>query len=54
VIATGFERAAAAAEPLRPYATQQDRTGTIDSRGASADPRRDDLNVPAFIRKKAD
>jgi len=55
VIATGFERAAAAAEPLRPYTTtQQDRTGTTDSRGAAADSRRDDLNVPAFIRKKAD
>jgi len=54
VIATGFERAAAAAEPLRPYTAQQDRTGTTDSRVAAADPRRDDLNVPAFIRKKAD
>jgi cell division protein FtsZ len=53
VIATGFERAAAT-EPLRPYTTQQDRTGIADSRGATADPRRDDLNVPAFIRKKAD
>jgi cell division protein FtsZ len=55
VIATGFERAAATTEPLRPYTTQQDRTGTIDSRGATAGhPQRDDLNVPAFIRKKAD
>jgi len=54
VIATGFERVAAATEPLRPYATAQDRTGTTDSRGVAADPRRDDLNVPAFIRKKAD
>jgi cell division protein FtsZ len=54
VIATGFERAAAAAEPLRSYAAQQDRTGTTDSRGVSTDPRREDLNVPAFIRKKAD
>jgi cell division protein FtsZ len=54
VIATGFERAAAATEPLRPYTSQQDRTGTAESRSAAADPRRDDLNVPAFIRKKAD
>jgi len=54
VIATGFERAAVAAEPLRSYAAQQDRTGTTDSRGVSPDPRREDLNVPAFIRKKAD
>jgi cell division protein FtsZ len=54
VIATGFERAAVAAEPLRSYAAQQDRTGTTDLRGASPDPRREDLNVPAFIRKKAD
>ena len=54
VIATGFERAAVAAEPLRSYAAQQDRTGTTDSRGVPPDPRREDLNVPAFIRKKAD
>jgi len=55
VIATGFERAATAAEPLRPYVSQQDRIGTADSRGAmAAHPQKDDLNVPAFIRKKAD
>jgi len=55
VIATGFERAAAAAEPLRPYTAQQDRTGTTDSRSVTTGhAQREDLNVPAFIRKKAD
>src|SRR5262249_61643299 len=41
VIATGFERASTAAEPLRPYASQQDRIGTGDPRVAAAYSRTD-------------
>jgi cell division protein FtsZ len=59
VIATGFDRAAAAAEPApRTYAAQP---ATAAQPVAGAPPtgttgalRRDDLDVPAFIRKKAD
>lgn len=55
VIATGFDKAATVTEPLRSYASAQaDGRSNGDIR-ISADPsRRDDLNVPAFIRKKAD
>ena len=54
VIATGFEKAAATTETARPFpgaptAPEQQRT-TAAGEGL----RRDDLNVPAFIRKKAD
>jgi len=54
VIATGFEKVAAPAEPVRAYTTTQ--ATPSDTRAASqTEPmRRDDLNVPAFIRKKAD
>ena len=58
VIATGFDRAAAAAEPAPRYTAQ---TAPAAPPVASAPPggptgplRRDDLDVPAFIRKKAD
>ena len=54
VIATGFEKAAATTETARlfpgpPTPPEQQRT-TAAGEGI----RRDDLNVPAFIRKKAD
>ncbi len=64
VIATGFEKAAAAAEPApRTYTatpaagTDAPRAGTTG--GATTGPlnepmRRDDIDVPAFMRKKAD
>jgi cell division protein FtsZ len=61
VIATGFDKAAAAVELLRAFAASQpavseDRvTGPIGIPGSVADPlRREHINVPAFIRKKAD
>ncbi|HKV39075.1 MAG TPA: cell division protein FtsZ, partial [Blastocatellia bacterium] len=56
VIATGFEKVAAATEPLRTFSTAHaDRPTGSDGRGSGLDmSRRDDLNVPAFIRKKAD
>ena len=61
VIATGFEKPAALAEPLRTYpsaqpaATETRGTGALAGAGASVDTlRRDDINVPAFMRKKAD
>ena len=55
VIATGFEKAAAATEPLRPFpgpptAPPPEQRTTVAGEAL----RRDDLNVPAFIRKKAD
>ena len=54
VIATGFEKVAAPAEPVRTFATTQ-ATPSDNRIPGQADPmRRDDLNVPAFIRKKAD
>ncbi|HVF92161.1 MAG TPA: cell division protein FtsZ [Blastocatellia bacterium] len=54
VIATGFEKVAAPAEPVRTFTTTQ--AAPPDSRitGQTEPMRRDDLNVPAFIRKKAD
>ncbi|HJQ67588.1 MAG TPA: cell division protein FtsZ [Blastocatellia bacterium] len=64
VIATGFEKAAAAAEPApRTYTatpaagTESPRAGTAGGQttGPLNDPlRRDDIDVPAFMRKKAD
>ena len=57
VIATGFDRAAAITEPSRPFVVQQ--TAAAEARvtgplGAPDTLRREDINVPAFIRKKAD
>ena len=54
VIATGFDKASATTETARPFpgppaVAEQQRT-TAAGEGL----RRDDLNVPAFIRKKAD
>jgi cell division protein FtsZ len=64
VIATGFEKAAAAAEPApRTYTAtpaagpEAPRAGTTGGQttGPLNDPlRRDDIDVPAFMRKKAD
>ncbi len=62
VIATGFDKTAVAAEPSRTFAATQPAVsearvaGPIGMPGASvSDPlRREDINVPAFIRKKAD
>lgn len=61
VIATGFDKAAAAVEPSRAFVATQPAvaesrvTGPIGIPGPGADPlRREDINVPAFIRKKAD
>ena len=61
VIATGFEKAAALTEPVRTYPSAQPPapetrgTGALAGAAASVDSlRRDDINVPAFMRKKAD
>ena len=61
VIATGFDKAVAAVEPSRAFAASQPVsegrvTGPIGIPGSGLpDPlRREDINVPAFIRKKAD
>jgi cell division protein FtsZ len=62
VIATGFDKAGVAAEPSRAFAAPQPAisdtriTGPLGNPGpAASDPlRREDFNVPAFIRKKAD
>src|SRR5262249_31451422 len=62
VIATGFDKAAAIAEPTRTFAAPQAVpseprvTGPLASPPAvTPDPlRREDINVPAFMRKKAD
>lgn len=63
VIATGFDKAAAAAEPNRPYAAPDPaaagarvNTGPLGGQnpGAPEPMRREDINVPAFMRKKAD
>ena len=59
VIATGFDKAAAQAEPARTYTTQPPAP---PNPGVPAGPgtnpsgplRRDDIDVPAFMRKKAD
>ena len=57
VIATGFDKAAAMTEPSRPFVVPQ--TAGAEARvtgplGAPDTLRREDINVPAFIRKKAD
>jgi cell division protein FtsZ len=61
VIATGFDKAVAAVESPRAFAASQPAvsegrvTGPIGIPGSVGDPlRREDINVPAFIRKKAD
>jgi cell division protein FtsZ len=55
VIATGFEKAAAATEPLRPFPGPPTAPPPEQRTTAAGEAlRRDDLNVPAFIRKKAD
>jgi cell division protein FtsZ len=62
VIATGFDKAAAAAEPARTYTSTPPAAPTPSSGGPSVGPgggttgplRRDDIDVPAFMRKKAD
>jgi len=53
VIATGFEKAAVSAEPMRPFPNPPSPPEQRTSAAAEG-LRRDDLNVPAFIRKKAD
>jgi cell division protein FtsZ len=60
VIATGFDKAAVGAEPVRTFTTSQTADGRL-SAGAGASTnlagegiRRDDISVPAFMRKKAD
>jgi cell division protein FtsZ len=60
VIATGFEKAAAVAEPPRTYTTPtpptapDPRTPTGPGGGTTGPLRREDIDVPAFMRKKAD
>jgi cell division protein FtsZ len=57
VIATGFDKASAITEPSRPFAVPQPAAAearVTSPIGAPDTLRRDDINVPAFIRKKAD
>lgn len=56
VIATGFDKAAAMTEPSRPFVVQQTAAAEARVTGplGAPDTRREDINVPAFIRKKAD
>lgn len=62
VIATGFEKAGALTEPVRTYPSAQPSAPETRGTGALAGAgsalvdtlRRDDINVPAFMRKKAD
>ncbi|HWP43292.1 MAG TPA: cell division protein FtsZ, partial [Blastocatellia bacterium] len=64
VIATGFDKAASAVEPVRAFPGPPAGTDPAGPRGGPgggptgplADPLRhqDDVNVPAFMRKKAD
>jgi cell division protein FtsZ len=63
VIATGFEKAAVGVEPVRTYSTGASEGRFGAGAGANAAPapatngegiRRDDISVPAFMRKKAD
>ena len=55
VIATGFDKAYAAAEPVRNFAAAPpERPTSTDHRGGVQGDRRTDLDVPAFMRKKAD
>ena len=55
VIATGFDKTYAALEPVRTFQTAPaERSTSTDSRGGTQADRRTDLDVPAFMRKKAD
>jgi cell division protein FtsZ len=59
VIATGFDKVASSTEPVRtfPSAHNSERAVGPETRGGSGGPsvpRADDINVPAFMRKKAD
>jgi cell division protein FtsZ len=54
VIATGFDKASVSAEPARPFPGPPALPPEQRSTAAGEGLRRDDLNVPAFIRKKAD
>jgi cell division protein FtsZ len=59
VIATGFEKTGVATEPVRSYSTAADGGRTPNPGGPPAGSttgplRREDVDVPAFIRKKAD
>jgi cell division protein FtsZ len=54
VIATGFDKAASSAEPVRPFPGPPPMPTEPRTTGSGDPLRRDDLNVPAFIRKKAD
>jgi cell division protein FtsZ len=54
VIATGFEKAAVAAEPARAYPPAPPPPPDPRLSGPTDPLRRDDVNVPAFMRKKAD
>jgi hypothetical protein len=54
VIATGFDKAISSSEPVRPYTGPPTGGGTERSSHTSEHTRRDDINVPTFIRKKAD
>ncbi len=55
VIATGFDKSYAAIEPVRTFpAAPPERSASTDSRGGAQSDRRTDLDVPAFMRKKAD
>ena len=61
VIATGFDKPASAVEPSRAFASSQPvadgrhTTSVVIPGPVGPDPhRREDINVPAFIRKKAD
>jgi cell division protein FtsZ len=52
VIATGFDKTPAVTEPLRGYAAAPQ--GEPRAASPAEVIRRDDINVPAFMRKKAD
>jgi hypothetical protein len=59
VIATGFEKTAVATEPVRTYTTAAEgarapNPGGPTTGGTTGPLRREDVDVPAFIRKKAD
>jgi cell division protein FtsZ len=54
VIATGFERAASAVAFPASQNTGTDPRGGGGGGGGHSEFRRDDVDVPAFIRKKAD
>jgi cell division protein FtsZ len=54
VIATGFDKAIPSSEPVRPYTGPPTGAGPDRNTHSSEQSRRDDINVPTFIRKKAD